>query len=428
MTPVKLLGVFNYALVLLFGLRLSVAIAGGCQTRRQRRIMTALAPLFLLIQSPCWLILGVPTVKQLYPLIVHLPLTLALIFVLRKPALEAVVCTCTAYLCCQLPRWVDMAVTGLSRSDLLGEISYTLCIGPILWCLLRWFVRSAREAMTCSRTALLLFGSLPVTYYVFDYATTIYSDVLYSGLYAVNEFLPTVLILFYVLFLTAYHVQTQQMSRAEMQTSMLESQLKQSQLEMDALRRSETQTAVYQHDMRHHLNMIDGLLAAGKPEQAAAYIHSVRADIEAVTPRHFCENETVGLLCSSFADKAQRMGVLLTVKAKVPRDLPVSDTELCSVLSNGLENALRAVSKLPEGERWTALTCDVRLNKLRIQIRNPYSGELVLRDGLPVSDREGHGYGCQSIQAIARRRGGLCEFSASGGVFQLQFMLPVKPA
>lgn len=150
--------------------------------------------------------------------------------------------------------------------------------------------------------ALLLFGSLPVTYYIFDYATTIYSDALYSGIQALNEFLPTVLITFYVLFLPAFHLQSQRRADAEMQRSMLEAELEQSQSEMDSLHRLETQTAVYQHDMRHHLNM---------------------------------------------------------------------------------------------------------------------------RDGLPVSDREGHGYGCRSIRAIAQRNGGLCVFSARQGQFLLQIMLPV---
>lgn len=150
--------------------------------------------------------------------------------------------------------------------------------------------------------ALLLFGSLPVTYYIFDYATTIYSDALYSGIQALNEFLPTVLVTFYVLFLPAFHLQSQRRTDAEMQRSMLEAELEQSQSEMDSLHRLETQTAVYQHDMRHHLNM---------------------------------------------------------------------------------------------------------------------------RDGLPVSDREGHGYGCRSIQAIAQRNGGLCVFSARQGQFLLQIMLPV---
>lgn len=177
--------------------------------------------------------------------------------------------------------------------------------------------------------ALLLFGSLPVTYYIFDYATTIYSDALYSAIQALNEFLPTVLITFYVLFLPAFHLQS------------------------------------------------------------------------------------------------QRQGTVLNVDASLPNDVAISDTELCSLLSNGLENALHAVADLPTDRKHISLYCGVRQNKLLIEIRNPCAGPIAMRDGLPVSDREGHGYGCRSIQAIAQRSGGLCVFSAQQGQFLLQIMLPV---
>ncbi len=181
-------------------------------------------------------------------------------------------------------------------------------------------------------------------------------------------------------------------------------------------------------DLQDDINAIDGFLAAGKPQQAEEYIRKVRSDIERITPKRYCDNELVNLLCSSFAGKAQRMGVRLEVDAKLPRELSVSDTELCAVLSNALENALRAVSDQPEADRWVTLYCGVRLGKLLVEIQNPCAEGLVMRDGLPVSERAGHGYGCRSIQTIAERRGGLCEFRARGGIFSMQLVLPVKAA
>lgn len=56
MTFLTALGAFNYGLVLIYGLFLSALIAGGWENRRQKRLIMALCPLFLLIQTPCWLI------------------------------------------------------------------------------------------------------------------------------------------------------------------------------------------------------------------------------------------------------------------------------------------------------------------------------------------------------------------------------------
>ena len=214
---------------------------------------------------------------------------------------------------------------------------------------------------------------------------------------------------------------------AELQRSLLEAELKQAEIEVEGLRSVETQVAVYQHDMRHHLNAIDGFLSANQLQQTKAYIKKVQSDVDAVTSKRFCENELINLLCSSFSEKAARLGARFTVEARLPKELSISDTELCSILSNGLENALHAVGTLEEPLKWVNLYCGVRLNKLLIEIKNPYTGEITMRDGLPVSSRDGHGYGCRGIRSIATQNRGLCTFDAEHGVFTLRVMLPLPP-
>lgn len=418
----------NYGFVLIFGILLSAEISGGCETTRQKWVIALACPVFLALQISLRAAFGLDLVEKIYPVLVHLPLILLLIFALGRSPGVALVSVYTAYLCCELPNWVRMVITAATHSQLVGQICYTLLIIPLFFVLRRYFVRAAHEAMTCSKTALWLFGALPVSYYFFDYATTIYSNALYSN-DAISESLPAVLVTFYVVFLTAYHAQAERGRQAELQSSMLAVKWSQAQTQMETLRRAQTQTAVYQHDMRHHLTMLEGLVTAGKPEQASQYIRKVQSDIETITPRRYCENELVNLLCSSFAEKAQHAGARLDVDAKLPRELGISDAELCAVLSNALENALHAVAALEEAQRTLSLYCAIRLGKLLIEVKNPYAGELTISpDGSPVTARKGHGYGCRSIQTIAARTGGLCEFKAQNGIFCLQIVLPLKNA
>lgn len=425
MTLADILGGINYGLVFFFGASLSVSISGGCKTRRDWAILFSLCPIFLALQALSWLALGLDITKQLYPLLIHLPLLLTLTLGLKRPLKISLVSICAAYLCCQLPRCCDITVTAITRSPLAGQIAYTVMIAPIFLFLLRYFVPSARDTMTESPRALFLFGGLPVIYYVFDYATTIYSDLLYSGSEVVAELLPTAVGLLYMAYTTAYYRQLQRQTQTELQNSLIAGQLKQAEGEMTALRQAEAQAAAYQHDMRHHLTAIDGFLAAGKPQQAEAYIKQVRSDIETITPKRFCENELVNLLCSSFSTKADRMGVRLTLEAALPAQVSISDTELCALLSNGLENALNAVEALKENRRWVEFFCGVRAGKLLIEIKNPYGGQIAFQNGLPTSGRPGHGHGCRSIQTIAQTRRGLCEFKADNGVFTLRVALPI---
>lgn len=415
----------NYGLVFFFGASLSVSIAGGCKSRRDWAILFALCPIFLALQTLAWLMLGLDVTKQLYPLLIHLPLLLVLTFVLKRPLKISLVSICTAYLCCQLPRCCEITVTAITGSALVGQIVYTVMIAPIFLFLLRYFVPSARETMAESKRALFLFGGLPIIYYIFDYATAIYSDLLYSGSKVVAELLPTAVGLLYMVYTTAYCRQLQRQTQAELQSSLVAGQLKQAEAEMTSLRQAEAQAAAYQHDMRHHLAAIDAFLVSDNPRQAEEYIRQVRSDIEAITPKRFCENELVNLLCSSFSAKAERMGVQLTLEAALPTSVSFSDTELCALLSNGLENALNAVRELKEKRRWVEFYCGVRAGKLLIEIKNPYSGHIPFRDGLPEPSRKGHGHGCRSIQTIAQTHRGLCEFNAEDGIFTLRVVLPM---
>lgn len=425
MALVEILGVVNYGLVFFFGAALSISLAGGCRSRRDWVLLCTLCPVFLAAQTLSWLLLGLDTTKQLYPLLIHLPLFLLLWLGLKRPAKIALVSICAAYLCCQLPRCCDLTVTAVTRSALAGQIVYTAAILPILLFLRRYFVPPARDTMMESSRALVLFGGLPMLYYIFDYATAIYSDLLYSGSKLVAELLPTAVGLLYMVYTTAYQRQLQRQSQAELQGSVLAAQLKQAQIELASLRQAEAQAAAYQHDMRHHLTAIGGYLAAGKPRQAEDYIKQVRSDIEAITPKRYCENELVNLLCSSYSAKAERQGVRLSLEAELPAELSISDTELCALLSNGLENALHAVGELKENRRWVEFFCGVRAGKLLIEVKNPYRGALTFRGGLPASDRPGHGHGCRSIRAIAQAHRGLCEFGGEDGVFTLRVALPL---
>ena len=52
------LDVFNYGLVLIYGLFLSVSIAGGCTEKRDKKLVALLCPVFLVLQSLFALTLG----------------------------------------------------------------------------------------------------------------------------------------------------------------------------------------------------------------------------------------------------------------------------------------------------------------------------------------------------------------------------------
>ena len=272
----------------------------------------------------------------------------------------------------------------------------------------------------------LIFSIVPVIFYIYVQAAVNldFSELTSASGYVVRLTPSVAVFVFYFMLPYIYKSirDTQLMRSAQ---AALKQQLDSSEEQLALLNETNRQVAVYRHDMRHQLTLLDGLLSSGKTEQAQEFIRTVMADLDTLTPKRFCENETVNLLCCSYDGKAERMGVQLRINALLPKKLALSDTELCSVISNGLENALHAASQ-SEDDKWVAFDCRVKQNKIFIQIQNPYVGEVVIRDELPVSDRDGHGYGCQSIQTIVQRNGGHSSFEAENGLFTLRLVIPFQ--
>lgn len=419
------LGVLNFGLVLLYGVLLSVEFAGGCTEKKDCRAVVVLSFLSLVLQLVCYLLLGLETTRKLYPLISHLPLYLMLTLVFKRPRGVALVSVLTAYFCCQLPRWIGTLTLYLFGTQLAYQIGYMISIFPLFFLLRRYLAMSAYRAMTYSAQSLRLLGGLPLFYYLFDYATTVYTNALYQGIRMVCEFLPAAMALFYVAFVAAYHHEMQRRGQLELDNAMLSTQSQRARHEISALQQIQQQTAVYRHDMRHHLALLSCYLKAGEYEKAVLYIRQTQDDIDRITPVRYCENNAVNLILSSFAAKAKEMGVTLSAEISIPEELPFSETELCALLSNGLENALIAAAGT-KGNRMVRLNCQPHKGRLLIFISNPYAGRVLMREGIPESLRAGHGYGVKSIKMIAEKYGGYCAFKAEDDVFTLKVMLPMN--
>ena len=229
-----------------------------------------------------------------------------------------------------------------------------------------------------------------------------------------------------VYILIAYTFQkTKHAVKNELEKTVYRQQLDAAEKQISFLRDSQVQTALHRHNMRHNLTAIDAFLSTENIRQAREYIKEIQSDIEMLSLRYFCENNLVNLLCSFFSGKAEQAGIRLDVDTVLPEKLHISDMELCAILSNGLENAIHAVSDLESTRRWIALYSSIRQDNLLIEIKNPYEGDVTIRDGLPVSNRDGHGYGCRSIQSIAAHKNGLCTFETNQGIFTLRVVLPV---
>lgn len=416
---------FNNIAVSVFGSLLSASYCDTLKERKQRCVVFESILLFLVLQGIvvfCW---GEDIMRKVYPLVVHLPLFLMLI-VLKKKILWPLFSIFSAYLCCELRRWFALLIVAVFSGDNLMQDTIELVITlPLLLFLLQFASPVVKQLSEYNIESQIQFGLIPTLYYIFDYFACVYTDLLFTGRAVIVEFMPFVCCIAYLIFLLDYSKKERMRMELKQVQEILDLQLNQAVQEIDALRKSQALTSQYRHDLRHHLQYLYTCLKNGQEEQAEDYISQICQQIENQKVQRFCENETANLILSSFYGRAEKESIPMEIHAVLPCEISVSDSDLCVVLSNALENAIHACHPLVNLGKQCVIRVQLyeRNNRLFLEVRNTCEKEIEFENGIPVANQEGHGVGTQSICAIVERYGGIYNFLVENGQFILRLSL-----
>ena len=383
----------NTVAVGLFGIVLSAAFCNIRWDRKNVLWMAAATAAIYLLQAVVYF--GIDTTRGQYLYPIHTHLTLAIVLcVLSRQRLWPVISVLTAYLCCQLRRWLALVIvavfSGGDRMQYIAEMALTV---PLLILLLR-AAPAVRSVSRYSTAIQCQFGSIPALYYAFDYLTRVYTHLLESGSPVVVEFMPFVCCVAYIIFVVRLSAEQRARTHLEQLQSSLNLQVSQAVREIEGLRESQQKTRAYRHDLRHHLQYLDACLENGQIDQARKYIRSIDAAIEASRLTVYCENEAANLILSAFASRAEKQDVSLSLHACAEQ-----------------EHSAIVVQTYVQSE------------KFFLQVVNDCSKPVQFQRGIPVTDRPGHGVGVRSICAIVERYGGLYSFSVQNGHFILRISL-----
>lgn len=192
----------------------------------------------------------------------------------------------------------------------------------------------------------------------------------------------------------------------------------------DSLLATTRQIRQARHDLRHHFHVLQGFAAQGKWDSLTTYLEEAQGNIPA-GDLGLCANAVVDSVAGYFAPLYKENGVPLSFALDLPRDLPVPGTDLCSVLSNLLENAMEASLRTAPEKRSVQVSARLHSgNMVLLSVENNYDGEVRERNGVFLSSkRPGEGIGLQAVRHTAEKGGGYVRFHYGDGVFTANVML-----
>ena len=417
------LTLIHHITTMLFGIFLSAFFLGAKQDKKNILLLLSTGAVSGLLYYPVVLALGTSWADPIYPLLVHLPLFLLLVFYYKYRWLPALVSILTAYLCCQFSNWAGILAFSICGLDWVYYLTRIFTTCAVFFLLSRHLCQTTALLLSKSDRDLYILGAMPLVYYLFDYVTTKFSTLLYSGSKVVVEFLAFSMCLSYVIFLLVYFQEYELKNRAEQYGQLTAMQLSSLRSEIEQARISERRLRILRHDTRHHLSAIESLIRQQHPEKALDYIREINQHYDDTILHSFCSNELLNSVLSIYSARFAEQDITFDAEIEAPEKLPCSEMTFCAILSNVLENAMHAVQKQSGQDRRVYLSIFERSGHLLMLEKNPTDTPPVFSDGIPVTAREGHGIGVQSVIYYVEQEHGQYQFYLDGRDFTVRILL-----
>lgn len=415
------LSVINFTFVLFFGIALTLSFA-DIEIKKNKKQYALIFCGLGIIQMLAYFIWGKDFLFKSYPFLTHLPLLLLLKHYYKKNTYIAGISVLSAYLFCTPRKWIGTAISFFWSYDM--EVSYLVQILitlPLLWVIIRYVSPYVARLKFESNKILRFFITVPLIYYVLEYIFTVYTDLLYQGGAVIVEFMDAAVVVIYFIFSIIYLKTLYEKKKVEVEHALFKVLADQSRSEIETLRKSEKQAAIYRHDLKHHMNYLNACISEQNLQGALAYISDVCNEIDHTKVIRYSENESINLILSSYAAKAAEKKIHSEIKVSTVDFGKFTVPDLCSLLSHALENAIYACENVTDShKRCIKLRMYSKNNKLCFDIRNSYQTEPIFHQGFPISKEQGHGFDTKSMAHVVEKYGGICQFSVKDGLFIFQ--------
>lgn len=168
-------------------------------------------------------------------------------------------------------------------------------------------------------------------------------------------------------------------------------------------------TKSFRHDIKNHMTVVKDLLQSGKKDEALTYIGDMADMSEALSFPCSTGNPVADILVGNKLGIAESMGIAVDCTLRLPYPCLIRDIDFCIILSNALDNAIRACRDIDVGaEKYIRLTGRIQGDFVLLEVENSFQGT-----------------GLSNIKAVAEKYQGAMSIKTQGGSFILSVLLVI---
>lgn len=181
------------------------------------------------------------------------------------------------------------------------------------------------------------------------------------------------------------------------------------------------------HDMRNHFLMLQNYLAEGKITEAQNYLEKLSGSKVIRNGEHWTGIEAIDYILRQKIDSARQHQITVTINAEYPKDCKIEPVDLCTIITNLLDNAIEGAEKCPE---YINKKIDITIRRIYqfilIRITNSTATPPVQHNGQLITtkkDKQKHGWGVKSVISAAEKYNGTVKYDYADFMFSVSVML-----
>ena len=180
------------------------------------------------------------------------------------------------------------------------------------------------------------------------------------------------------------------------------------------------------HEVKNRYAIMQVLLENKQYDQLESYFREIYNGTSAAYAYVDTGNETFDMIFNLEYSKAVSKNIEVDTKLIVPPEMPVERLDLCSLITNLMDNAIEACEKITDGERRIDVSAQVVHRYFVMSISNtvaPGRADTALSLVTDKDDCEMHGYGSKIVDDVVKKYNGQILRRVEDNMFIVNMML-----
>jgi two-component sensor histidine kinase len=193
---------------------------------------------------------------------------------------------------------------------------------------------------------------------------------------------------------------------------------------------SDVETREFRHDINNHIICLKEMMKIGNYDDAKLYMDQLQKSISQIQKKTYHTGNEIIDAILNYHILLLNPGVDIRISSSCQCEINLNYVDLCSIVSNLLQNAVEALNNHKDGERFLKVKINSGEQTFTMEICNSIPlNSIALSDGVPKTikqDKTNHGLGLKHVKKLVDKNDGVFDIMIQQQQFRVVVILPIN--